>query len=236
MKKGIYRLMRKFLAFLLIGVFSAANAQETYKLENVNGKYVCQGSVNVSKNDKAIYGGMVLWALDQVVDANAKNAATLVNTAELSVSMRPSVQVEDETIQNYSFNLTLQAKNNHLTFLIDNVRCTPKGFFGSITAVNLDKIKVEKKPKHKVLIDEFALLCNSYVQEMIIKIKGRSSNFTHWEAIQQGQVVKGMNENECLIAVGKPDTITQNPQRVMWQYGTGMIVVFENGEVTGLVK
>lgn len=228
--------MRKFLTLLLLCACAAASAQGGCTLEKVDGKYVCQGSVGCGKSDRAIFCGMALWTLDQAVDANAKSAAARADAASLQVSVRPSVQVEDDAVQSYSFNLTLSARNGSLHYAIEKIRCTPKGFFGGITAVSLDKINTEKKPKQKALIDKFATLCGPYVQAMTADIKSRSADVRHWDAITQGQVVKGMTESECVLAAGKPDTVTKNPQRVQWQYESGLLVVFENGRVTAAVK
>lgn len=228
---------RTFFTLLLsLAFFATAQADGNYTLEKVDGKYVCRGTVSIKKNDRATFGSAVLWTLDQTLDQTAKNAVKTVNANDLTVSIRPDVKVNDESVQSYSFNLTLKVENGRLHYLISNVKCTPNGFFGSITAVNLDKINTEKKPKQKVLIDKFAALCNEYVPLMISGIKDRNVVISHWDAILQGQVVKGMNGDECILSVGKADTITENPQRTQWQYESGMIIVFENGLVSAVVK
>lgn len=71
---------------------------------------------------------------------------------------------------------------------------------------------------------------------MLDDILNRDINLDNWEAISKGQVVKGMDKDEVMMAIGKPRDITENTQRVMWTYDSGKIVVFENGKVTGILN
>ena len=48
--------------------------------------------------------------------------------------------------------------------------------------------------------------------------------------------MKGMNPKEVILAKGKPLTITENSQRIMWSYDSGTIVMIENGIVSGVIN
>ena len=115
-------------------------------------------------------------------------------------------------------------------------KCVPNNVLGTFTAINLDKINLEKKPQHKMYIEEFDLVCQKFVKGMLEDILNRDINLDNWEAISKGQVVKGMDQSEVMMAIGKPRDVTENTQRVMWTYATGKIVVFENGKVTGILN
>lgn len=102
--------------------------------------------------------------------------------------------------------------------------------------VSLDKLNLEKKPQNKEYVDKFSVLCNQFMQQTMKEILGENIDLSHWEAIINGQVVKGMNPNEVILAKGKPLTVTENSQRTMWSYESGSIVMIENGIVSGVIN
>lgn len=225
----IHTILLLFITMLPV----AANADTKYTLEKKDGKYVCQGSAACGNNDKSTFGSAVLWVLEQTGDINENKT---YDALKMQLHARPMISAGEEAQRSYTFNLTLQVKKGTLTFLIDKIRCVPKGFLGGFTTVNFDKINLEKKPGQQEFIDEFATLCDIFAQRMVESIKANDVPMGNWEAIIQKQAIKGMNENECILAMGKPERITQNSQRTQWLYASGAIVVFEKGIVTAVVK
>ena len=100
----------------------------------------------------------------------------------------------------------------------------------------MDKLNLEKKPQNREYVDKFSVLCSRFMQQTMQEILASKVDLSHWEAIIEGQVVKGMNTNEVILAKGKPLTITENSQRIMWSYESGAIVMIENGIVTGVLN
>lgn len=226
--------MRKIILLFIALLAVAAHAEQTYTLELKDGRYICTGAADCDKDDKAVFGGAVLWALEQAGAADkAKSAIVDYDAGKLMLTVRPAVPAGDYS---YTFSLTMRAKDGRLLFLIEKIRCVPKGVLGGLSAISFDKVNLEKKPQQKEYIDRFGEMCDDYVKQMVSEVMKKDMNLTHWEAIVKGLVVKGMTENECLMAVGKPATVTENTQRVQWTYGSGMIVVFEQGSVTAVVK
>lgn len=229
--------MRHLLVLLLLFTTLYVHAEGNYKLELVDGKYVCQGSSECNTDNKKAFGSAVLWLLEQQLDGKSNDAHRKIDTKNYTVKARMNLDCDgNEVVQNYTFDLIMRVAGGKLDFNICNIRCTPRNFLAGLTNVSLDKINLTKKPKQKVYIDNFDAVCNKYVSDMLAVIRGTNVDLSHWEAIQQGQVVKGMSENECVLAVGKPDNVTSNSQRVQWQYESGMIIVFEGGKVSAVVK
>ncbi len=226
--------MRNLLFAIMVLLASAAHAGNTYTLENKDGRYFSAGAITIGKQDKEIFGAAVLWALEQAgTTEKAKSAIVSYDPNTLKLTLKPSVPSGD---YNYTFLLTMQAKDRKLLYLIEGIRCMPKGVLGAFSTVNFDKVNLTKKPQNKEFIDRFDAILDEYIPIITTAVKGKSMNLTHWEAIVKGQIVKGMTENECLMAAGKPDTVVENTQRTQWTYESGMIVVFENGKVTAVVK
>lgn len=226
--------MRNLLIAIMVLLASAAHAGKTYTLENKDGRYFSTGAITIGKQDKETFGAAVLWALEQAgATEKAKSAIESYDPKELKLSLKPSVPSGD---YNYTFLLTMQAKDGKLLYLIEGIRCMPKGVLGAFSTVNFDKVNLVKKPQHKEFIDRFDALLDEYVTLIGTTVKSKNMDLTHWEAIVKGQIVKGMTESECLMAAGKPANIVENTQRTQWTYESGMIVVFEDGKVTAVVK
>lgn len=215
------------MAFCLLPVYA-----DGYKLENIDGKYVCRGTFKCPAGPTSAFGSTVLWALEQTVDPKEENAHAF-DAKNLTVAMRPYVADSSVT---YSFTLTIKISESNAEFCISDAKATPDGFIGTLTAVRLDKTNIAKKPKQKVYIDNFGTFCNKYAGKMVKDITERKITLKHWEEISKGQVVKGMTPDECVLSLGKPVHVAENSQRTQWTYESGRIVVFENGVVSVVVE
>ncbi len=226
--------MRHLLLFISALFVITMQAQTKYSLENKGGKYVCTGESDYTKETKNMFGGVVLWALEQTpADSKQKMPILSCDVKTYTMTARPLIQIGD---YNYSVYLTIQLNNGKLQFLIDRIRCTPKNSIGGLGGVNLDKINLAKRPQQQEHIDRFKAMCDGYVKKMLAEIQSKDMDLSHWDAISKGQVVKGMTEDECKLAVGNPMNVVENAQRVQWTYAGGLIVVFEDGKISGIVR
>lgn len=76
----------------------------------------------------------------------------------------------------------------------------PKGVLAVFKTMSFDKINLEKKPQYKEYIEKFSVLCNHFIQQTMHEILDSKVELSHWEAIVSGQVVKGMNPKEVILA------------------------------------
>ena len=225
--------------FVMIAMLAASVCSiwaDDYKLEQISGKYLCRGEVDCKHSDNATFGATVLWALEQTKTEKEQGAAQKFDTQSMRLNIKPNIIPDGTTERSYSFQLTIAVAKGKLSFLIDKAKCVPNNVLGTFTAIALDKINLEKKPQNKMYIEEFDHECQKFVKAMLEDILNRDINLDNWEAISKGQVVKGMDQNEVMMAIGKPRDVTENSQRVMWTYASGKIVVFENGKVTGILN
>ena len=51
-----------------------------------------------------------------------------------------------------------------------------------------------------------------------------------------GKPVKGMTEDECRLAFGKPQTVLESNGEVQWMYSSSFYVFFKNGRVETIIK
>ena len=228
MKKSI------IAAALALLSLSTAMADGKYPVVRDGGSYVCKGEENCRLDDKATFGSVVLWALENSGDAEAANMKC--DSKRMTVSMNCSLSENDDADRTYTFHLNMGVKNGKLAFLVNDIKCTPKGVLSMFKTVTLDKLNLEKKPQNKEYVDKFAALCDAFMQKTLSSILSADVNLSHWDAIVEGKVVKGMNLNEVRLAKGNPLTVTENSQRTMWSYESGTVVMIENGVVSGVIN
>lgn len=233
----LYTDMKKLLLLLLLSILCInLQAENTYKFEKQGNKYVCQGEIDGKEDDKATFGACVLWALEQTKETDKKSALKKFDLSAMHLTFNPSISLSEVADRKYSFQLILSVNKGKLSFLVQKVKCSPNNVLGMFSSTAIDKIDLQKKPENKVMIDEFTVLCDKYVTEMLRSILSREINLTYWEAAVRGQIVKGMDADEVKMAIGTPEEITENSQRTVWTYADGQMVVFEDGVVTGSLK
>ena len=59
---------------------------------------------------------------------------------------------------------------------------------------------------------------------------------THWEEIRLRKAAVGMNETECFLAFGKPQTVLESNGQVQWMYTSSFHLFFKNELVYTVLK
>ena len=222
------------LTALMMTSITFAHAQESYTLIKEGNSYSCKGSQPCKYDEKATFGSAALWAIEK--SSNIIENTLKCDAKKLSLSVGCSIEESENSDKAYTFQLNIGVNKGKIEFLIKDVKCIPKGVMAVFKTVSLDKLNLEKKPQNKEYVDKFSVLCNQFMQQTMKEILGENIDLSHWEAIINGQVVKGMNPNEVILAKGKPLTVTENSQRTMWSYESGSIVMIENGIVSGVIN
>lgn len=219
----------------LLGLITiVGSAQEKYPLTKEGNSYICKGTEPCKLDDKSTFGSIALWALNHV--DNTAEKPMKCDVKQLLVSMYCSVTESDEADRVYTFNLCMGVDKGNIVFLIKDIKCAPKGVLAVFKTITFDKLNLTKKPQNKEYVDKFAILCDQYMQQILTTILSSNLKITHWDAIVAGKVEKGMIPDEVILAKGKPIAVTENSQRIMWNYESGAIVMIENGKVSGVIN
>lgn len=222
------------LAAMMILSAAFAYAQDDYSLTKEGSSYICKGAKLCKTDEKTTFGSAALWAIEK--SNNIVENTLKCDAKKLSLSVSCNIAENENSDKVYTFQLNIAVNKGKIEFLIRDIKCTPKGVLAVFKTVSLDKLNLEKKPQNKEYVDKFSVLCNHFMQQTMQEILDSKVDLSHWEAIVAGQVVKGMNTNEVILAKGKPLTITENSQRIMWSYDSGAIVMIENGIVSGVIN
>ncbi len=210
------------------------HAQDSYPLIKEGGNYVCKGSKPCKIDEKTTFGSAVLWAMEKsnyIIENTLK-----CDAKKLTLNVGCNVSENENSDKSYTFQLNIAVNKGKIEYLVKDVKCAPKGVLAVFKTISLDKLNLEKKPQNKEYVDKFSVLCNRFMQQTMQEILDSKVDLSHWEAIVAGQVVKGMNTDEVILAKGKPLTITENSQRIIWSYESGAIVMIENGIVSGVIN
>lgn len=222
------------LAVMMILTATFAYAQDGYSLTKEGSSYVCKGAKPCKIDEKTTFGSAALWAIEK--SSNIVENTLKCDAKKLSLSVSCNIAEDENSDKVYTFQLNIAVNKGKIEFLIKDIKCAPKGVLAVFKTISFDKLNLEKKPQNKEYIDKFSVLCSHFMQQTIQEILDSKVDLSHWEAIIEGQVVKGMNTNEVILAKGKPLTVTENSQRIMWSYESGTIVMIENGIVSGVIN
>ena len=101
----------------------------------------------------------------------------------------------------------------------------------------MEKLQPDKKASHKEIMDDFVQVESQMLNRMFDFIATHQlSPITHWNEISIGKPVKGMTEDECRLAFGKPQTVLESNGEVQWMYSSSFYVFFKNGRVETIIK
>ena len=101
----------------------------------------------------------------------------------------------------------------------------------------MEKLQPGKKASHKEIMDDFVQVESQVLNKMFdFIVMKQLSPITHWNEISINKPVKGMTEDECLLAFGKPQTIQESNGEVQWMYSSSFYLFFKNGHVETIIK
>lgn len=143
-----------------------------------------------------------------------------------------------KTASRYRFILSVKVADNILSVTASDITFeTETAVIKLVKRLNFEKLQPEKKPKHKEYLDEFAVLCNEYMDKLVQAVSESTPPMVkHWQEINGKEVVKGMTEAECLLSMGKPASIQRQGTKTEWMYDSYTYLFFEDGVLASFIK
>ena len=226
----ITRLRLWVIVFLLGGVLPSLIAQtfteqkNTYPLSADGSKYVVNGFIPFSPMiDESIYANALLWTIKNVCSAQ-RDGITEVSIPAKSFSCDLVLTSQADAKQKNTYYCTAQFQIESSVVIMKKV--TP-----------MEKLQPEKKPSHQETMDDFVQIESQMLNKLFDFVStNQLSPITHWNEINIGKPVKGMTEDECLLAFGKPQTISESNGEVQWMYSSYFYLFFKNGCVETIIK
>ena len=236
----------RFLAiiYLLIGIILPAIAQtfteqkKTYPVSADGSKYVVSGFTSFSPaRDEHIYANALLWTVENVC-SKLREGITEANVPAKSFSCDLVLASQADSKQNntYYCKAIFRVAEGKLVYYLSDVLIESSVLvMKKVTA--MEKLQPEKKASHKEIMDDFVQVESQMLNRMFDFIATHQlSPITHWNEISIGKPVKGMTEDECRLAFGKPQTVLESNGEVQWMYSSSFYVFFNNGRVETIIK
>ncbi len=187
--------------------------------------------------EENIFAKAMMWTICNVCPVMREGISTLdikgrTFTVNLVLASPEGVGLKNV----YYSKMTLQIKENKLQFLISGIMVESKSsIINKVMA--FEQLNPQKKENHSKAMDEYERLSSRVVNSMIEYIdKAELQPITHWNEINAGTPIKGMNETECVLAFGKPQSIKEADGEVQWMYSGSFYLFFKDGKVVNVVK
>lgn len=189
-----------------------------------------------SLDTEAIFVNVLLWIIDNKNPLNDKIAS--LDTASKRVMITRKKVAKEESDNSYDFDIALQAGDQLLSFFVSDIKVNYKlkGLIPKASA--LEKLNPQEKEVDRAMIEELSWLVSDFINSVRIAInENQAMAVTHWNEIQKGEVVKGMNYTEVKLAAGKPHSErASSNNKIKWMFDNNMVVIFENAVVCNVVK
>lgn len=230
----------KIVIILFFFLFSLmANAQSKYELKELNGKIVCTSFENIANlSEENIFVNALLWAIDKCSKFKESIVELNYDKKYFTIQSTVSSPKRSENQVTYRFYADFAVSVNKLSFTFSKIECEYPGMLNMSTVIAFERLKPDKKPKHKVYIEEYTKQATEYIEQILEYINNNECQpVNNWSEIKRGKVIKGMTETECLLAYGKPLEISKSENNeVRWRYDTYSYLFFKNGILTSILE
>ncbi|HJG07570.1 MAG TPA: hypothetical protein K8V25_04890 [Megamonas hypermegale] len=211
---------------------------KTYPVTADGDKYVVNGfNVFNNKSDELIFTNALLWAVENIcpqlregiteVDIPNKNFSCDFTLGSMANSGMNNI---------YYVKATFRVTDGKLLYYISDVLIESSAFIMK-KVTPLEKLTPEKRESHQKTMDDFIKSESLILNKMFDFVTTNQPDpITHWSDIAISRPVEGMNEDECRLAFGKPQSIMETNGEVQWMYSSSFYLFFENGLVKTIIK
>ncbi|WP_455624169.1 hypothetical protein [Parabacteroides sp.] len=209
-----------------------------YPLEADGSKYAVSGFTSFdNKSDEEILANTLLWIVENICPKELEGIThrdIKGQTFKLDLTLGSIAGSGSDNIY-YCRAIFRIAEGKLVYYLSDVLVESPVFVMRKVTP--LEKLTPEKKTSHKQTMDDFVQTESLLLNKLFDFVSTNQPNpITHWEEIAVRKAVKGMNEDECRLAFGKPQTILETNGEIQWMYNSSFYLFFKNGKVQTIIK
>lgn len=237
-------MQRLLILFLLLFRAAGTEAQtfvETNAIYPVNldgNKYVVSGFTSFEAlKDETIFANALLWTVENVCP-KLQEGITRVDVPGKGFTCDFILNsFAGSSLQNvYYCRAVFRVADGKLVYYLSDVLIESASFVMK-KVTPLDKLNPGKKASHKQTMDDFIQTESLVLNKMFDFIASNQlSNITHWKEIGFRKPVEGMNEDECRLAFGKPQTVLEANGEIQWMYSSSFHLFFKDGRVCTILK
>lgn len=224
--------MKRFTLMICVVICHLSTSAQ-YKVDKLDGKcYMTGACITDNISDNILFANIVLW-VQQMTENPGLGMFSKLDYSSRHVEIQTEVKVKNVT---YISMLKLDVYGGIIKFRVEDI-VQHSTIIMSPKMTPLEKLQPLKKPAHKAAIEEYEREESYLLQGMLDFVQTHQiQQLNHWEDIEKGKIVNGMNETECQLAVGRPRIVNENNGEIQWLVNSGMYIFFKEGLVSSIVK
>jgi hypothetical protein len=217
--------------------YSFSDRAQQYSLSDEGDKKVVTGFVSFSKNDQTIFANSLLWAIENISPKEHENLRDInFNTNSFNANLILASSEDSRLKNTYYCKLKIKVNEGRLVFHISDISIESTVLIAK-KVIGVEKLQPEKKAAHQDIIDDFVGLESKVLNSLFDYVTTyKLSTISHMDEVKMGIPVKGMNEDECRLAFGKPQVVLESNGEVQWMYSSSFYIFFRSGRVVSYIK
>lgn len=218
--------------------YTYSDMAQKYPLVVDNGNKVVSGFISLNgKTDKIIFSNALLWAIENVSPKMRENINN-INFTRLSFDCDLTLKSDAGSKSNniYYCKAEIKVSEGKLVYYISDILVeSPTVLMKKVMAIS--KLQPEKKETHKQTVEDFVAVESNVLNQLFDYVSTHKlQTINHWDEIKISKAIKGLNEDECRLAFGKPQAILENNDETQWMYNSSFYLFFKNGVVSTFIK
>ena len=214
-------------------------SRQQYPIVESDGERVITGFQTFSSDDNKIMANAMKWVIEDACDKE-RDAFFDININKKTFSYNRVVQYLKAGAVKYTFfyKVNITIAEGKLVYTIYDMQYKGNSIIPLTTTSSINRLNPEKKAKHKEIINALQAIASEELNKMFDAITGNACKpITHWNDISIQRAVKGMNEDECFLAFGKPNSIYEdNNGRLQWSYGLNFVLIFKKDKLETIIR
>lgn len=216
----------------------ASGQKRTYPVSTDGNKYVVSGFIPYNDtNDGMIFANALLWTIENVCP-QFREGITEVNVSQKNFNCKLvfSSAAGSGLKNTYYCNAIFRVTDGKLIYYLSDISIESSAVVMK-KVMPIEKLEPEKKSSHKETMDDFVEMESQILNKMFDFVaSNKPKPVTHWDEISNGKATKGMTEDECRMAFGKPQTVSESNGETQWMYSSSFYLFFRNGRVETIIQ
>ena len=211
-----------------------------YPISDNNGQRILAGHQHFpGLSDEQIFANVLKWSINEYCK-DKRDGLSDIQVDKKTFSIATSIDYTADGKRKYVFyyKATIKVTEGEVVYTLYDIHYKSSGILSLSSNSLLDKLNPDKKPKHREIISAFQDVASKKLNAMFDAIvANQCQEISHWGDINNQRPVKGMNEDECYLALGKPsNNFEDNNNRPQWSYGLNLVLVFIEGKLEQIIR
>ena len=209
-----------------------------FRPTETDGKQMVSDIFEVAGMDKMTIMAKALAYCTDVLDKETEIIETVEPASARFVIGKVLTAGEGRNAATFTCHIAFQAGDGILSFACYDLTASykEKGILPRTLA--FEKLKPAEKSQHKEMVEAFSIANSRFLKEVFDFVAtGECQPVTHWAEIEACEVVKGMNETEVKLSIGRPAHVSNaGGGRVKWMINNSFVIIFTDGVVTSVIR